>query len=106
MLIWLARSSGFVGGIKPGTGAPLGEAVTIGEAKGLALADGLGEGLAFAVGEAVLGEGLGLAWLLPESPWHPAIQTASIPVVTKNNSLRITDPQVLSFKIAKELPFA
>lgn len=46
-----------------------------------------------------VGLGVGLAVLPPPSPPHPPIEKASIPIVAKYKSLRITDrPKRLTFK--------
>jgi len=69
---------------------------------GLAAAPGVPGGPAAGDGDAApgvrVGLGLGLAVLPPPSPPHPPIEKASIPIVAKYKSLRITDrPQTPDF---------
>ncbi|MBD1826522.1 hypothetical protein H6F71_03465 [Microcoleus sp. FACHB-61] len=69
---------------------------------GLAAAPGVPGALAAGDGDAApglrLGLGVGLAVLPPPSPPHPPIEKASIPIVAKYKSLRITDrPQTPDF---------
>ena len=71
---------------------PVDLGVTRGDAKaGLGAAVGDPVALAVGEGEAPLGEvlGVGLAWLLPESELHPAVQTASNATATRNENLRM-----------------
>lgn len=68
----------------------------------MAAVPGVPGALAVAPGDAApglrVGLGVGLAVLPPPSP-HPPIEKASIPIVAKYKSLRITDrPKRLTFK--------
>ena len=69
----------------------------------MAAAPGVPGALAVAPGDTApglrVGLGVGLAVLPPPSPPHPPIEKASIPIVAKYKSLRITDrPKRLTFK--------
>lgn len=69
----------------------------------MAAVPGVPGALAVAPGDAApglrVGLGVGLAVLPPPSPPHPPIEKASIPIVAKYKSLRITDrPKRLTFK--------
>ena len=69
----------------------------------MAAAPGVPGALAVGPGDAApglrVGLGVGLGVLPPPSPPHPPIEKASIPIVAKYKSLRITDrPKRLTFK--------